>query len=325
MTAGTKKKKIINTLGSATVIVAIASALLIVVMLLSVTDGDRNDANAVGEKSGFVGTTDKPIIIWYQDPWRDPNVVRQVLNHGLFSHVMLVGIHKFDNPPYHTKPFVKETIRLCKQKGVKVIWTRWLYPGYKFEKFDNKDAFDAMYYVKQIRLLRQEARQIGADLVAFDAEPNAYATMKSLKHRKLSRDEFERMQNAIKKAVEMEGPVDFILPAGKSYTRHMYNATRYLGKYVVAEFTYYDRPISPGYSKIPYDIFGAFVSIRKENKDHPHLPFFTPREILERQDLWAHKKGLFIYPGHTKNTVPVAVEFSKITSIWPMQDSNDVR
>ncbi|GAH39525.1 unnamed protein product, partial [marine sediment metagenome] len=52
---------------------------------------------------------------------------------------------------------------------------------------------------------------------------------------------------------------------------------------------------------------------------------FTPGEILKRQDLWAHKKGLFIYPGTTKNDVTAtALEFSRIRTIQPVQDSNDV-
>lgn len=312
-----EKKKIINTLGLAVIIVVIASTLLIVVMLLSVADDDRNDANAVEEKGSSVETRDRPMIIWYQDPWRDPNIVEAVLSNGIFNHVMLVGLHKFDNPPYYKKPFVLETVRLCRQKGAKVIWTRWLYPGYRFERFKNEDAFDPMYYVSQIRELRKEAHQMGADYVAFDAEPNAKATMKALKYRKLTDDEFERMSNAVKKAVAIEGQVDFILPAGKNYRNHMYNATRLLGKYVVAEYTYYDRPINPGYKKIPYDIFGAYVSVTKQNKKHPHLPFFTPKEILERQDLWAHKKGLFVYPGHAKVAAPLALEFSKITAVQP--------
>lgn len=318
------RKTIIETLGITGTALAVGWILVALFSWPFPADSDRSYAKATGEKDGLDEGPNRPIVIWYQDPWRDPNVVRLVLKNNIFSHVMLVGLHKFDSPNYYKKPFVKETIRLCKENGVRVIWTRWLYPGYRFEKFNNQDAFEAMYYVQQIRLLRQEARLLGVDLVAFDAEPNAYATMKSLKRRKLPRDEFEKMRNAVKTAVAVEGQVDFILPAGKSYLQHMYNAARYLGKHVIAEFTYYDRAGKIKNTKIPYDIFGAYVSVRKQNKTHPQLPYFTPREILSRQDLWADKKGLFIYPGNRKNALEIALEFSKITSIQPVRDNNDI-
>ena len=68
-------------------------------------------------------------------------------------------------------------------------------------------------------------------------------------------------------------------------------------------------------------MFGAYVGVTKENKKHPHLPLFTPREILERQDLWAHKKGLFVWAGGDPHGV--ALEFSRIRAIQPVSDSNE--
>lgn len=318
------KKQIINNFGLVAIIVVIALAFLPAVMFMSAANGNQNNANAVGVKGDSVETADKPMIIWYQTVGRDPNILHLVLKNGIFTHVMLRGVHQLDNPYYHLKPNVKGVIDICKQKGVKVIWTRALYPQLKFSKWKNEYAFDTSYYALRIRQVRKESRLIGADFVAFDAEPPREGPMLSLKKRKLARDKFEIMKNAVKTAVEIEGQVDFVLPAGKDYPNHLYNATRQLGKYVVAEYTYYDRPLRISLTKIPYDIFGVFVSIREENKDHPHLPFFTPREILQRQDLWAHKKGLFIYPGRRKNAAEVALEFSKITSVRPVRDSNDI-
>lgn len=301
------------------VIIASLAAISTPMSLFS-SNSDLDDANSVvvEKKTGLV-QANSPIMIWYQDPWRDPNIVKLVLENGIFNHVMLVGLHKLDNPSYYKKEFVKETIRLCKKKGAKVIWTRWLYPGYKFENFRNEDAFDPMYYVMLIQDLKREARILGADLIAFDAEPNAKATMKKLKNRKLTKGEFERMCNAIKKAVEIEGAVDFILPAGKNYRNHIYNATRLLGKNVISEFTYYDRSISSEYSKIPYDIYGAFVNTTKRNMKNANLPFFMPKEILEKQYLWGDKKGIFVYPGTRKQAALIAIEFSKIKSINPVE------
>lgn len=318
-------KKQINKFGLVVVIVAVSLTFLLMVVLPSCTNGSQNDANEVGGKDTSVETADKPVIIWYQTVGRDPNILHLVLKNGIFSHVMLRGISEFDSKDFYNRPNVKKVIEICHQKGVKVIWTRSLYPQLNFDKWKNEYIFDTSYYTRRIQQVRKEGRLIGADFVAFDAEPPRQGPMLSLKKHKIAKDKFELMKNAVKTATEIEGQVDFVLPAGKDYRNHIYNATRQLGKYVVAEYTYYDRLLSTGYKNIPYDIFGAFVSMRKENKDHPHLLFFTPREILERQDLWAHKKGLFVYPGRRENAAEVSLEFSKIKSIHPMRDSNNVR
>ena len=285
-----------------------------------------NDPDTAVNGSGISHKPSKPMIIWYSRRWgwglHEP--LRLVTSSGFFSHVMLMGLHKYDIPTYAANPKYLKAFNLCKKNDVKVIWARPLYPNHKLRRFTVQDAFDAEYYVQQIREVRKEARKMKVDLVAFDAEMCCDCPLVPFKHRNLSEAEFGRLKRAISTAIQVAGKVDFILPARTSLGRHIYDATSSLGKLIITEHTYYDIPWTHSKEmekKRPYDIFGAYVGLTKKNKDHPNLPLFTPREILERQYLWIHKKGLFIYPGGDPGGV--ALEFSRIRNIRPSLEKRD--
>jgi len=302
----------------------IAALVCLVLLILSGGKTDVETAYALGKDTPSTEIPSRPVIIWWARLWDDPEILRLAISSGVFSHVMLVSLHEFDRPGdiALSDPNLVKAVRYCKEKGVKVVWTRWLYPGYNQKKFKFKDAFDADYYKARIRELKSEAKAMGADYVAFDAEPYAKSVLtpyKTLRKCKLSKAEFNDMNRAIQVAVEAEGKVDFILPAATRFGRHLFDATRNLGELAVNEDTYYDVPARRRNIR-RYDIFGAYVGVRKKNDKHPKLPLFTPREILERQDLWAHTSGLFIYPGSAKNTALVAREFSKIKKVSPAGD-----
>jgi hypothetical protein len=316
-----------HTKTSITSLVVIVLMLLLVASLTYAADGSQNAPNMVGNKGEAAEPPAKPMIIWWARLEDDHETLRLAISSGIFSHVMLRGLHRFDRPDYSTNSNLKKALNLCKKKGVKVIWTRWLYPGYEVNNFRFEDIFDAQYYVQQLREIRKEAKLMGIDLVAFDAEPYGNSPLKPLKlypPRKLSETEFNALNNAVKNAIKVEGQVDFILPAGTGLPRHLYNATRSLGKLVIAEHTYRDIPAKIKDKRRPYDIFGAYVSVTKKDPTGQKTPVFTPKEILERQTLWAHKKGLFVYPSHVPDiSAAVALEFSKIKTIRPVSDSND--
>jgi hypothetical protein len=289
---------------------------------------NSGDPNKVVTNKASLESPSRPFIIWYHTIETGPEILRLAISSGIFSHVMLRGLHEFDRPieVILNNPNFTKCLKYCRERNVEVIWARWLYPGYKFKGFSFKDAFDSQYYIRRIQQIRKEARLMGIDLVAFDAEPYGHSQLNRLKPDKqinLSEAEFEALNDAVKTATNVAGQVDFVLPSGAMTHRHLYNATHHIGKFAISEYTYYDNPWRLKV-KVPYDVFGAYVSVKKENKKHPDLPYFTPREILEKQKLWSHKKGLFIYPGMPKESGAVALEFSKIKTVKPVQDSNDV-
>ena len=262
-----------------------------------------------------------PIIIWYYPLHHEnPEILEVALSSGFFTHVMLSGIHKDDIPDYSERPVYKlqETMKICKAGGVKIIWKRWLWPGYKFNNFTKSCIFDPNYYAEQIRQIKRETKMIGADYSALDCEAYGYSPLKPMRKRNLSGPEFEKMTNAVDKAIGREGQVDFILPAALPYPRHarsfmhFYRPLEKLGKLTIAEHTYYNNPSRLHCKNNVFDIFGAYCKKNSFNPESPSTPYFSPREILERRDLWGHKKGLFIYSGDAKDSLEVAFELSKI-------------
>jgi hypothetical protein len=310
--------------------IAITSIIMVtIVSPSSFCANNQGHTDTVDTKSIPAEVPEAPMIIWFQDIETGPEALELAMSGGIFSHVMLEGVNQLDRANYFTKRKFRQALEvLRKHKNVKVIWCRWLFPGHKLDKFKFEDIFDPQYYVRQIRQIKEEAKIIGADFVAFDSEPYANCPLQILPHRKLLEPRFNILRDAIKTAVKTEGQVDYIMPADfqlKGRYRHLYSATFVLGKTVIAEHTYRDVPRMREDKRRPYDIFGAYVSIKKEDPQKTTMPYFTPREILERQNLWAHKKGLFIFPGiGIKNITAVAREFSKIKYIQPLQDSNSI-
>lgn len=322
------RESMVKIFSVSTVIIEIVCFLLI---SSCVAAYNPSDPNVPAVDSNSSQTPLRPMIIWYSRRWGGGlyEPLRLATSSGVFSHVILMGLHKFDVPSYLDSPRFKKAFKLCKENNVTVIWARRLYPGHKLNGFTLKDAFEPEYYLWQIRSLKQEARKMGVNLTALDAEPYTKCPLKQFKLEgdDLPKAEFEKISKAINIAVEAAGQVDFILPSRTTSRQHLYNATCAIGKLAIAEYTYYDIPWTHSKKlekQRPYDIFGAYVGVTKENKKHPHLPFFTPKEILERQYLWAHKKGLFIFAGYD-NPGRVAREFLRIGAIQPVQDSNDVR
>ena len=303
---------------------------LSVSLLLAVASGltaaGHNQANPDESELKVDGNTapSKPIIIWYsrQWGWDRHRPLELAVTSGKFSHVLLTALHEYDVPDYWNnpefRPRFKRALKLCRDNGVEIIWTRYLYPGHKLGDFTVKDAVGPDYYIDQITKLKREAKRAGIKLVAFDLEPIGKCRLNHYRKNSFSKEDFSKLVSAINQAVKVAGKVDYVLNSAAAQERHLYNATVKLGRQIITESTYYDLPIvhkrNPDPNR-PYDIFGAYVGVTKRNKKNPHLTLYTAREILARQDLWAHKKGLFIYAG---NDAPeVALEFWKIKNISP--------
>ena len=270
----------------------------------------------------------QPIIIWFHTVGKDPNILRIALSGGVFTHVMLSGVHYDDIPDYFSRRDCdfQELLKICKQANIKIIWNRWAWPGYNFKNFTWDDIFNPAYYAKQIRHIKKEARQIGAHFTCLDFEPYGKSLVKPLRIGNMPEKEYSQLTQAVETAVEQVGQVDYIMPAAYPYPyftrfeRDMYRPLQKLGKLSIAEHTYYNNPAYFHYPDNTFDVFGAYCRKDPNNLGVPSCPYFTPREILERQDLWKHKKGLFIYPGEGKNALETALEFSKIRRLRPKRD-----
>jgi len=293
---------------------------------ISVSADNRFDTNSdiYGKHVAVATNADvnnvKPVVMWYsrQWGWGRYEPLENITGSGFFSHVMLVGLHRNYVPNYIDNPRFKKAVKICRDNGVEVIWTRFLFPNHKIKGFTLETAFNPGYYIDQIQNIKREAAQAGIKLVAFDTEPCCKSPLVPYKSKPFSKEDYEKISTAIKVAIGYAGPVDYVLPSAAAEENHLYNAAAQIGKYIIAEYTYYDLPVvhrnNPDKNR-PYDIFGAYVGVTKENKHNPNLNLYTPKEILERKELWSHKKGLFIYSG---NAAPeVSREFWKLKEDKP--------
>ena len=262
-----------------------------------------NDKKGVSDNSETEGSIkrDPPIIIWYWQYYYDKlNSLELVLESGLVNHVAVVTMNQVDFDFALDKKF-QQAVSLVKESPAKLIWIRWLWPAYNIEGSNPQDLLDVNYYRRQIRNLREDGEQIGADYIGFDTEAYANSPLKKYlrSEKKLALNQNSRLSAIIEEVIELEGKIDFVLPAG-SNSMVTYNYISDIGEYRISETTYYDNTKRINSVKYPYEIFGAYVNTAKKNPNHSALPFFLVNEVFEKSEIWSDRKGLLLYPKERK-------------------------
>ncbi|MHC4664335.1 MAG: hypothetical protein ACYS9T_00055 [Planctomycetota bacterium] len=286
------------------------------------SSSENNDAN----KADSVPSQEKPIVIWSHNSWYGSiPALETVLSSGLITHVLVGYMHRNDYRP-KDGPNIRKSIEIVKKSGAKLIWCRPLWEYYAVENSKFEDLFDSSRYIREIRNLRGEGREIGADFIAFDTESSGSSPMRRIfisNNRVILNDrDHRRLELVIEQVIKTTGKIDFILPAGYwGYPghNHPYDVLAKLGKLRIAENTYYDNMRAINAIKYPYEIFGVHLDILKENKRNKYNTYFLPYEIFERSDLWSDKKGIFLYT-NTKKSLAVAGELLAYSRSLPVMD-----
>jgi len=252
---------------------------------------------------------EKPMIIWFHNGgFSSISSLKTAISSGLISHVLILYKHRNDGD-WQSNSDVLHAIKIVKESDTKLIWCRDLWPWYKLGTTGPKDLFDSLYYIREIKYLRDEGTEMGADLLAFDIEPYANSPMKlylkSKNRVRLSKEKLSQLRLMIKKVILTSGKVDLVLPAASISLDHPYNILSELGKLRVSEHTYYDNEKTIRNLKYPYEIFGAYLSPHKRNEKSPLSPYFLANEIFDKSYLWSERKGVFIYTS-PKNSLAVA-------------------
>lgn len=238
------------------------------------------------------------MVIWRHGVWLEPSSVRTVARAPLVSHIMAVGLSHDDRPDYGRDTKLHAVRQYCREGGKRLIWSRWLFPGYQVAGFDVEDVYDPDYYIEQIQAIKREKAAVDAVYVGFDAEVYANSPLKTWVSQPLSQEDYARLVAAVDRAVEVAGKVDMIMPERKLADNYPYNALVRLAERIMSEHTYYDRAV-PDRSQRPYHIFGAALGVSAENPDYAHLPLYTPKEILSRHDRWGECDGVWFYPWYS--------------------------
>ena len=284
-----------------------------------VAGADRNDTNGIVSAQ----SREKPIIMWYHSGEQTSMLpLKTALSSGLITHVF-INYRRRSDGPWYAERRVREAIKVVKKSDAKLVWGRTLWAWYKIENSRYSDLFDPSHYIREIQNVKAEAKAIGADFTALDAEAYGVSPIRAYligKNRlRLNKEQKKRLKLVIDKAIKVAGKVDFIAPAGSTNHDSPYNFIAELGKNRIAERTYYDNLRTINYLKYPYQIFGMYVKISKENKDKPHNPYFLVPEIFERSELWSNRKGVLIY-SRTSESLAVAKELAAYSKTLPFQD-----
>lgn len=257
----------------------------------SSTDANVNQ-NSIGEDVSLK----PPMIIWSHNLWRSSIAsLEHALSSDLIGYVAVYSRHRSEfNVKKNRK--VQSVIKIVKNSGARLIWCRSLWPYYANKNIKKSDFFFTEYYVQEIKALRQEANEIKADFIALDTEPYGTSPMKFYAKGDyvLSSEDIRKLKLAVSQAVKQTGKVDFILPAGSLRRNHPYQYLAELGRFRIAENTYYanDRTIKS--IKYPYEIFGAFLNPERKRKENPNSPYFLASDIFEMSHLWSQKKGVLL-------------------------------
>jgi hypothetical protein len=308
--------------------VSLLIAVGILIVLMGPCKGaDTEETNAGQQQVSTKQHPNEPIIIWHYSAYRDTlKSLELAISSDLITHVNVSGLLHRKDRNYKKNDKVLKAVKLIKDDNLKLIWTRWLWPGYAVEQVKTEDLFNPDYYIGEIRKLKAEAEEVGADFVALDTEPYAHCPlklyMKGKKRLRLTVRQSEQLENAIQQTIQKTGKIDFIYPAGSNRIRHPYNVIAKLGKNRVSEHTFYDNKKWLRNVKYPYEIFGAYLNTTKKNKRYPHLPFYLPREIFEKSHLWSEKKGVFLYP-REKKALAVAKELVAYSRTLPYKNKNN--
>lgn len=278
---------------------------------------DANDSNSVQAT-----TRPQPVVIWFHSGSVSKiKSLKYVLSSGLVTHVMILYMHRAD-ADWKEKPSVRQAIEIVKKSDAKLIWCRDVWPYYKNEGIKLNDFFNSDYYVREIRYLRAEAEEMGADFTALDTEPYGKSPMKKyLKtSHKLTSRQFEHLKASVAQAVKTAGEVDFVLPAGSARPAHPYYVLASLGKFKISEYTYYAKKRRRNVVKWPNEIFGAYINISRKNARKPEAPYFLVSDIFERSELWLDRKGVFLYTD-SRNQPAVAKALAAYAENLPRKSS----
>lgn len=280
----------------------------------------RSQSNYINPPSGNPPGPPAPVI-WSFDRQYDPNILEDALSSGQITHVFLFGgdfvEQAFDDPE------VLNAIRICREYGAQVIWSRQLW--HNFHEFQGMDeVFDPEFYIAAIEQVQGEATALGADYTALDCEAYSNVPLDDYLSNPIPPADYERMSQAITLAAA-GAHVDFVIPSGShGAAYHPNNLYGLLGRTRIASSTYYDAPHKNCRITYEYEIFAAFVHLSTERPDNGLYPYFLIRNVLDRRYLWSasdgaptNVNGLFLYTGYESDARQVAHTLSTLTPATP--------
>jgi hypothetical protein len=261
---------------------------------------------ASGEK-GFPDSPErsKPLVIWFHHVDRDSRkTLETALGSGLVTHVIFYTSNRWTGDVLQDPKRLADltwAVGKLKEVGVKSILVRNLWPTRPIGNLDDRILFDPNYYIQEITKLKQEARSyrtdfVGLDIEAYGGERSPVGTyLRWISNYQAKDSEIQNLKQVMAKVIQSVGTVDFLYPGGSLRGRHFFNTLSELGRIRIAESTYYDNEAWKSV-RYPYEIFGVYISTRKNNPAQPQNPYYRIQDVFEQSQRWSRTKGIFLYP-----------------------------
>ena len=262
--------------------------------VVSACAGKSSQSRATGPSSAQAPPS--TVIWWYTVTRPSLESLRTALSSGLVTHALIKGMHRYDM--HLSDRRITDAVAVVREfKDVKLIWSRNTWPYTRIRDVTARALTDPEYYEREIRELKKESKTLRADFTALDTEPYGDAPVKpvlrgkNIDYARL----WPRLSEAVRKATEKAGQVDYVYPSGTRAKQHPYIALAGLGKQRLAEITYYDNPYVFRTINFPYDIPGFYVNTHREREGRPASPFFRLEQVFLRRELWESKDAIWIY------------------------------
>jgi hypothetical protein len=232
--------------------------------------------------------------IWAFPKDGHPRAVDVALRSGRITHVAIFAGYR-GNPHSDTidAPDVREAIDIAKEHAASIILFRLLFDpsGAPISNLTDSD-----YMADQIRSLRAEADRLGILYVGLETEAYGKPLAGYMRGSSFSGPDFDACVQAVRRATDQVGRVDYVTPAGSYEKHHPYLALVELANHSgrISQTTYWDRPKVIEDIEYRYDVAGMFLSVAKRNEVVPSKPYFTARDVFERTEVHG-SAGVFIW------------------------------
>jgi hypothetical protein len=220
----------------------------------------------------------------------DLRIVNSLRNAGWFTHVAIVVLSWPERPDAVRNPIVRRAVDLCREKGIGVIWGRWLWvawPGTAVVRATPNDQIDPAFYAAALATIKSEARALGADGAMLDCEPYGKGPQsENLEHRELTDEDRRRISAAVALAVSRSGQVDLIYPSSSARSTHFSWPLTDLGVLRLDAKSYYTKPDGidfptvrpPGGYVHRLDLWGCNVGLGRSADHHKGQSKLTIKE-----------------------------------------------
>ncbi len=237
---------------------------------------------------------------------RDHAIVEAIRTTKLEITHLIVCTRSWQETPFALEhSLIKHLINICKNRGISIIWGRWLWRAWGAIDENEHDHLESSFYATAIKTIKVEASFIGAESF-LDTEPYGEAKQLWMKNNEPSSYAQFKIESAIQLAIRYSDKVDYVSPSSSPIVHSAYWLLKELGIYKCDSYTFHSTP--PNWETHEFitnlHLWGCHVG--EENLKQSDIEQWNLEVIQER---FPECLGIFIYLG-ANNIVRILGEWT---------------